>query len=215
MFIQLLFSNPLIFLLIVALVMFSICVHEYAHAQVALWQGDDTAAREGHLSLNPLVQMGWQSMALCCLLGLAWGAVPVDRGRFRHRYSDALVSFAGPGANFLLAIGFAVAGAVGLRVFHANEQLADLIFSVGVYAGGLNVALGLFNLLPVPILDGWSVFKYFIPAMARVRDEHQQIVFVVLIVILFSTNLFRSVREFGDQLVTHLSQALAAVLLLV
>ncbi|MCO5045505.1 MAG: hypothetical protein M9935_09575 [Kiritimatiellae bacterium] len=67
----------------IVIVTFSICVHEFAHAWMALRLGDDTAAREGHLSLNPLIQMGWMSLMLLALFGIAWGSVPVDPRRLR------------------------------------------------------------------------------------------------------------------------------------
>ena len=83
-------------------VVFSVCLHEYAHARAALWQGDATAAEQGHLTLNPLKQMGPMSLIMLLIIGIAWGAVPVNPGRMRHRYSDALVSFAGPATNLAL-----------------------------------------------------------------------------------------------------------------
>ena len=98
----------------VVIVMFSICLHELAHAWVALKHGDDTAAQAGHLSLNPAIQMGPYSLILLAVLGLAWGAVPVDEGRMRSRASGAWVAVAGPLTNLALmvvfAIGWAIAG---------------------------------------------------------------------------------------------------------
>ena len=72
----------------------SICLHEYFHAQVAFWCGDDTAAHYGHLTLNPLRQMGWISLVMFFILGIAWGMVPVDRRRL-SKGQAALVSFSG------------------------------------------------------------------------------------------------------------------------
>ena len=106
-FISYLGQDPLYYFSWVLAVMFSICVHEYAHAAVALRLGDDTAAREGHLSLNPFVQMGGSSIFMLLIIGIAWGAVPVNRARLRGRVmGEALVSLAGPLANLALALVF-------------------------------------------------------------------------------------------------------------
>ena len=90
----------------VTVVMFSICFHEYSHAYAALLQGDSTAAERGHLTMNPMVQMGTFSIIMLLFIGISWGSVPVNRRKFRHKYSDALVSFAGPAANVLLFLVF-------------------------------------------------------------------------------------------------------------
>ena len=78
MFIQYISTDPVFYFGWIVLAAFSICCHEYAHAYVALRVGDDTAARDGHLTLNPLVQMGFQSMLMLVFFGIAWGAVPVS-----------------------------------------------------------------------------------------------------------------------------------------
>ncbi|MCX6995813.1 MAG: site-2 protease family protein, partial [Kiritimatiellaeota bacterium] len=70
-------EQPFFFFAWVGIVTFSICVHEFAHAWMALRCGDDTAARAGHLSLNPFRQMGPSSLIALLVVGIAWGAVPV------------------------------------------------------------------------------------------------------------------------------------------
>ncbi len=91
-------------------VMFSICVHEYAHAAMALHHGDDTASQRGHLTLNPLVQMGIRSLILLFVIGIAWGSVPVNLAKLRTRRSAAAVAFAGPLANLFLCVIFGFRG---------------------------------------------------------------------------------------------------------
>ena len=113
----------------VTVVMFSICLHEAAHAYVAMKQGDPTAANHGHLSLNPIKQMGTFSIIMLLLIGIAWGAVPVDPRRMRHKYSEALVSFAGPAANLLLFFAFCVLYTIFKN--HVNVVTFNQMFFVG------------------------------------------------------------------------------------
>ena len=94
------------------IVIFSICCHEYAHAQIALWQGDSTAYENGHLTLNPFKQMGVISIITLLIIGISWGAVPVNPNRMKHKYSEALVAFAGPFTNLFLFFIFSIVSAV-------------------------------------------------------------------------------------------------------
>ena len=105
-FLSLAKNNPTAFILIVVTLVFSISLHEYFHARCALWMGDSTAADAGHLTLNPFRQMGWISLVMLLVAGIAWGAVPVDpvRLRSRHSWGPLATALAGPAANLLLAV---------------------------------------------------------------------------------------------------------------
>lgn len=187
LFINYLVTEPFFFFAWVLIVVFSICVHEYAHAYTALRLGDDTAARAGHLSLNPLVQMGPTSLIFLALIGIAWGSVPVSIERFRHTWAGAVVAVAGPASNLLLSILFALCGAIAAAVF--GEGLSDEA-QLFLWLGSLaNAVLFVLNMLPVPMLDGWSVFSYFFPAMRRVTPGQAQNVSLLLIAAIFLTPL--------------------------
>ncbi len=167
MFIKFLSIDPNYYFTQIFIVIFSICCHEYAHAKVALCQGDDTAAREGHLTLNPLIQMKGFSLIMLALLGIAWGAVPVNPNNFKKKYSDALISFAGPLMNLLL---FSIAIVLVVVVHHFNPEdtkLQKFMFQVA----SLNMVLFLFNMMPIPMLDGGKIFAYFIPALKNPNSE--------------------------------------------
>lgn len=158
-FITQLTENPRYFFLVTLAVIPSICLHEYFHAQVALWCGDDTAARNGHLTLNPLKQMGWISLIMFFFIGIAWGQVPVDPRRLTRK-QDALVSFAGPFMNLVLAAGAWIACIFLPRFVEAGvvpELLFLYIFVLGMY----NIVLFVINMLPIPGLDGWNVLNLF------------------------------------------------------
>ncbi|MFH0908710.1 MAG: site-2 protease family protein [bacterium] len=160
-FLQLAATDPLYFFSWVIIVTFSICVHEYAHAVTALKLGDDTAAQAGHLTFNPLIQMGWQSLVALLVMGIAWGAVPVSP--YLSTRKSALVSFAGPLSNIILCVVFALAAVVADK-FSAGGPVIQFINMASV----ANAMLFVFNMLPIPMLDGWLVYALVIPGMNRI-----------------------------------------------
>lgn len=161
-FIQQLAADPFGYFSWIIIVVFSICAHEFSHAAMALRMGDDTAASTGHLTLNPLKQMGLQSLIMLAVLGLAWGAVPVNPSRMT-RLGRGWVSIAGPGINLLLCVGFALAGAIAARLLHEIEGAPSLL----ALAASANAVLFLLNMMPVPGLDGWGVLTALIPPLER------------------------------------------------
>jgi Zn-dependent protease len=173
----------------VTLVVFSICCHEYFHARVALWQGDSTAADQGHLTINPMKQMGLFAIIMLMVIGISWGQVPVNPSRMRHRYSNALVSFAGPFMNLALFLAFAI-GASFVAMFNPHvahssggpEFGAMMLLSLGA---ALNIVLFIFNMLPIPILDGFNVFSYFFPGIHNVNPELKNGISIVLFIVVF------------------------------
>lgn len=154
-------SNPQFFVSWILVICFSICVHEWAHAAAAQQCGDDTAAQAGHLTLNPLVQMGPTSLFFLAVIGIAWGSVPVDVSLLRKRWHEAWVAFAGPLANVGLMLVFGLFAGVALRWGSIDHPLYALC-ELGAAANGV---LFLLNMLPIPILDGWTVYSLWIPRM--------------------------------------------------
>jgi len=151
--------------IIIALLL-GILVHELAHALVATWQGDDTPRRAGHLSLNPfrhMDQFGIVMLFLTALtgMGFTYGFTPVNPRMLRYgpRYGHALVAIAGPIANILTAIVFAVPVVLAQ---YGTLTLSPNLFNALVTIYSINVFLGIFNLLPIPPLDGWTVFSMFL-----------------------------------------------------
>jgi Zn-dependent protease len=139
-------------------VIFSITLHELAHGWTALWQGDHTPRLYKRMTMNPLVHMGTMSLIMFAVIGIAWGAMPVNPSAFRWgRKGDILVSAAGPAMNILLAI-IAVIGA-SIAVAFATEQNpighnAYTFFRIGAV---LNIVLAILNLIPAPPLDGSKI----------------------------------------------------------
>ncbi|MCX7010355.1 MAG: site-2 protease family protein [Kiritimatiellaeota bacterium] len=192
-------DNPFYFWAWVLIVAFSICVHEYAHAAVALRLGDDTAATEGHLTLNPFKQMGLNSLIALLAIGIAWGAVPVDPRLLRTRGRAAAVSFAGPAANFLLAAISALLWTIFVR-FDLLDGAAGLPGRFLMLATTANSTLFLFNLLPVPMLDGWSVFGMFFPRLLDISSANAQTISWVALIALLATPLGEFIWRYGELL---------------
>ncbi|MDQ1364140.1 MAG: hypothetical protein QOF20_1199 [Acidimicrobiaceae bacterium] len=153
----------------------SIILHEVSHGVVALRFGDDTAKRAGRLTLNPIAHVDlFGTIILPALLSLSglgvFGyakPVPINPSRMRHPRDDAVVvSLAGPATNVLLAI---IAGVV-LRLQHpAFLALGSgpLRLRIPLAFGIINVVLAVFNLIPIPPLDGSAVVDRFIPKAWR------------------------------------------------
>jgi len=193
----------------VLIIMFSICVHEYAHARMALRCGDDTAARAGHLTLNPLVQMGPQSMLVLALIGIAWGAVPVNPVAL-SRSGRAKVAFAGPAANLLLAIVASGLAVVAARFLGDSEgRGAPYLFAKAAQA---NATLFVLNMLPIPMFDGWAVAESHIPAMEGFRLRIGPQLNWIILLVMFLTPLFSFVWLGGDLIAVHALRLWATVL---
>ena len=182
-FIENLWKDPQFFFAVTFLVVFSVCCHEFMHAWTALKQGDPTAADAGHLTLNPMKQMGWFSLLLLALFGLAWGQVPVNPGNLRKPGAAVKVALAGPLTNLALAFLFLLLCSILIRLGFPNEQGTYMIF----YGSVLNIVLFVLNMIPVPGFDGYTVFSHFFPRFLHFNSEAATVVTVVLILILFGS----------------------------
>lgn len=167
-----LFDDPLGFLtgLILKLpaLLVAVTVHELAHALVADRLGDPTARRLGRITLNPLPHIDPLGALAFVLAGFGWAKpVPVNAQNLRHPVRDmAWVAVAGPLSNFATAFVALVAvrllGQVGSAFPFVAEPLGAVLFWVYVF----NLALGIFNLIPLPPLDGGHFLPYFFPRAA-------------------------------------------------
>jgi Zn-dependent protease len=150
-------------------------------------QGDDTAARNGYLTLDPRRLMGPYSLVMLAFIGFAWGAVPVNPRRMRHPWSPALVACAGPASNFFLALWFAVFLAVAQRLEGDSAVRAvRLLMTCGVHG---NCLLAVFNMLPIPMLDGWSLYALWIPQLRRIDARRAQTISWIVILGIWLTPL--------------------------
>lgn len=166
----------------------SIVLHELGHGYAAIKRGDDTPIRTGHMTWNPMVHMGATSLIMFALFGFTWGAMPVDPSRLRGRYADAYVAAAGPFVNLSLAALCFIAAALwitfgrGAVAVHVYDNM-HLFLRTGAM---LNTVLFLFNLVPVPPLDGSRILADFVPAFDRfIRTERGALVGLFAFALLF------------------------------
>lgn len=182
-------------LVLLPLLLFSVIVHEVAHGVVAEWWGDPTARMLGRVTLNPLPHLDLFGSILVPGLLLVSGAgivfgwakpVPVTPENFRDRkWGDVTVSLAGPASNVLIALALAgVLLVVGLATGGAVPRTVWLLCNVGIL---LNFVLAVFNLIPIPPLDGSHVVANLLPAPAayayRSAGQYGLLILVVLMLV--------------------------------
>lgn len=178
--------NILSLILSIPGLLIALTFHEFAHGYAAYRMGDNTARYSGRLSLNPLDHLDiWGTL---CLLFFHFGwakPVPINPANFRDQKKGIItVSLAGPFANFLLAFVCAVVCKILVR-FTAASEIAVFFYQVFLYAEVMNVGLMVFNLIPIPPLDGSKVLMEFLPPRARYEmyriERYSGIVLLILV----------------------------------
>jgi len=171
----------------------ALTIHEFAHAWVAYRLGDPTARSQGRLTLNPLAHLDVIGTIAIVLIGFGWAKpVPVDARYFRQPRRDTiLVSAAGPLSNLILAAAMAFCyrmipwGAWGLEVAWLVIPLRAMIRT----AVWVNVLLAIFNLLPIPPLDGSRVVSGLLPLRQAIFYSQLEPYGFVIIFLLFFTGI--------------------------
>ncbi len=195
-------DDPRVFVAFVIAVILGITFHEFSHAAVATLQGDQTARSQGRLTLNPIAHLDPLGSIALILAGFGWGRpVPFNPMRLRsRRVGAALVGLAGHAANFVLAL----AAAIGVRVlFSTGTGAFEVNFSLILLdmLVTLNVVLGVFNLLPIPPLDGSRLLSIFLPPSRQniVYFLDRYGIFLLLGLLILAPNLltplFRSITR--------------------
>lgn len=177
-------QDPVAFVLLAAALILAIALHEYAHALAADLQGDRLPRAMGRLTPNPLAHLDPLGTLMIVLVGFGWGK-PVEfrpQALSSRRFGAALVALAGPAMNLLLA---AAAAFVLFRVDPVPLSAGTLTSFLTTFTG-LNVVLAVFNLLPLPPLDGSRLLTVFLP------PRHHRVVYfldryglLILLVLLF------------------------------
>ncbi len=174
LFINVLQTDPVKFFSWVVAVIVSVVLHELGHGFAALSQGDSTPRDAGHMTWDPMVHMGMGSIIALVVVGLAWGAMPVRPQRFRSKYGSAIVSLAGPAVNLALAFVSLTILALWIRTSGGEALQSEggfYIYQFMYIFGMLNIVLCVFNLLPLPPLDGATVLGDLVPGFKRFAHE--------------------------------------------
>ncbi|MBU0509997.1 site-2 protease family protein [bacterium] len=174
-------------------------VHEFFHAWTAARLGDPTAKTMGRLTLNPLRHLDFFGSLMLVFIGFGWAKpVPVDPRYFRSPYRDmAMVAVAGPLSN--LGLGIAFAFLLRLSVLFMDPTAASLPWPLMVLAQAvwINIVLAIFNLIPIPPLDGSRIVSGFIPERwARGYERFERIGPLLFIAVVLLAN-FADVSVFG------------------
>jgi Zn-dependent protease len=193
------------FALLAAALILAIGLHEYAHALAADLQGDRLPRAMGRLTLNPIRHLDPLGTVLIFIVGFGWGK-PVEfrpEALSSRRFGAALVALAGPSMNIVLAI----VGAFLFRLVTLGPELAFLEDFLGRFIF-INVALAVFNLIPVPPLDGSRLLTIFLPpGKQKIIFFLDRYGFLILLVVVFlgPSTLFDPVIDFVLRIVTGLS----------
>lgn len=192
MILSLLFSSPLLFLAWVIAVVVVLTIHEFSHALVGTLLGDPTAKNSGRLTLNPFAHISWSGFLLLILVGFGWGKpVPFNPYNLKYqKFGPALVALAGPLSNLLMA----VASILVYKFLFINGIITDsanLLFQFLQLLVVLNIVLAVFNLLPLPPLDGSKVLFSFLSdyKYAAFRDSLEEKGPYILIAIVLLDNV--------------------------
>ena len=209
-----LFGDPALFLqrllLQLPALLVAVTVHELAHALVADRLGDPTARRLGRITLNPLPHIDPMGAICLVLAGFGWAKpVPVDARNFRHPVRDMFwVAAAGPIANFLAAFGAIV---IYLWLRPSGILPGPILIALGAVFS-LNLALGIFNLIPLPPLDGGHFLPYLLPRAAtgflQILERHGMLILLVLVFTGVTGRIVKPVMDWSAKILIAIARSI-------
>lgn len=178
-------------------VLIAITFHEFAHGLAAYKLGDDTAKNEGRLSLNPFAHLDPIGTLMLLVAGFGWGKpVHVNPRNYSRKMSmekgEAIVSFAGPLMNFILAIVFALIYCAILKfagIAFITSKVGSIIILLISSTISINIGLGVFNLIPLPPLDGSKIIMPFLPYKAKQWFMNNEQIFYIVFILIWLTGI--------------------------
>ncbi|MFT5505257.1 MAG: Zn-dependent protease [Gammaproteobacteria bacterium] len=200
----------LVFGIVLVALLVSLSLHEFGHAAMAQYFGDDTAAKAGRLTINPVAHIDPMGLLMVVLIGIGYAKpVPTNPAKFNSRWGVLFVAAAGPAMNLLLAIFVINLYQIGLdqhwAIFSGNR--AEFFFT---FLALINLLLMLFNLIPIGPLDGHYILPYFLNrewAMRYIKTNalYGNWILLSLIVLNFAgVPIFQSLWDTGQNLLGSL-----------
>jgi len=199
--IKLLFSDPVAFVMLSVLLLYSVIFHELAHGWVAYKMGDPTAKLMGRLTLNPVKHLDLIGTLMLLIIGFGWAKpVPVNLGNIsinKRRKGIILVSAAGITANIICAF---IALLLLQLLAPAHDDIMYKILNLLAY---INILLAAFNLIPIPPLDGSKILMGFAPeSVNRVLNQIEPFGFFIVIGLLY-LGFLNPVIEFLQEIIVN------------
>jgi Zn-dependent protease len=202
---QLIYQGHLaLFLIITIALVISLTFHEFGHAATAKLFGDDTAQKQGRLTLNPVAHIDPMGLLMVVLIGIGYARpVPTDPRKFKSRWASLVVAAAGPGMNLLVAC-------VSINLYMVGLNAGWSLFAGDgprfffTFLALINLLLMVFNLLPLGPLDGHYIMPYFLPARAAQKylyynARYGSYLFLGLVVLsLLGVPIFSYLRQVGE-----------------
>ncbi len=192
---EILSQSPLGFAVWIGTVLIILSVHEFSHAAIALAFGDDTARSQRRLSLNPLVHIDPLGFILLLTAGFGWAKpVPINPYNLRpQRLGSAMVSIAGPFSNLILIVLSIMVLKVITPALGGANLLVNFVFMLAL----INLTLFLFNLIPLPPLDGSKVLSAILPARFGEFKEKMERTGPLILFALIIADSFLNIGIFG------------------
>lgn len=191
------------YLILIPVVLISLTIHEFAHAYIAYKLGDNTAKNQGRLTLNPISHLDPIGTILLVIAKFGWAKpVPVDPRNFKNPKKDMLlVAIAGPISNIITAI----FSAVFLKLIFSNLEslqnsfsFIEPLMSVLVWLIFIGIVLAVFNMIPIPPLDGSRVLHAILPE--NLAEQYRKIeiygILIVFALFIFGGNIFGYILQF-------------------
>lgn len=173
------------YLIIIPAALIAIMIHEVAHGVAAMMLGDRTAKNAGRLTLNPISHIDPIGLLCMIFVGFGWAKpVPVNPTNFKNRKAGmAITALAGPISNFLLAFMLMLISVI-LTVLLPESKVAIAFTQFIFITASLSIGLGVFNLIPIPPLDGSKVLQIFLPNNMIAKMYNYQAYFQIGLMVL-------------------------------
>jgi len=213
-------------IMLLPLMVIALPVHELAHGYVAYKLGDPTAKDAGRLTLNPLKHLDPFGLIMMVVAGVGWAKpVPVNSGYFKNRKAGMiLVSIAGPLSNLVLAFIFMLLwglvvklitiGAIVISTAAMDTFISYLIDFFYIFVS-INISLAIFNLIPVPPLDGSRLISAFVPEESYYRfaryEQYIGLAFIILVTVLPSNTFSSFIHFFADPIYSSMESLVLRV----